>query len=382
MAIRPLPYFQVRGTIYEKQLATELRKDFIPVVKRRLPYHHLSGFDNTTVTGFVKRYKEEYPYFFRADIACFYPTLPHREAMVELQMAYKGLLGLPYVPKRFKQKYLKPLSDWFASLPCVRGIPIGSSLSAIVSALVLMPLWLELKKMPGVKFIVYMDDILVLGKSEGEIAECYQVINHHLDTQLQLHLNERKTHSGRLSLEEVHYCGWSFKGGYARISMEKIAAFKTRFLDAVKQSRRKPIRSFIKRVNRKIDGFGNYYKHGSVGKQFEELDGFIRKELRGYLKRYYHGAVGGTLTNQRFVELGFHSLLNSYRRAKGNAAVKQPRPPRSITLPAPARNDTGFGEQTLVEIRNLLEKVVAQQKLMLSMQRRGLAQLGVNLHKL
>ena len=113
MSIRPLPYFQINDGLFEKQVAEELRKDFIPMIKRRLPDHHLAGFSHSHHLSFVKKYKKEYPWFVRADISCFYPSLPHREALVQLQVAYKSLVGATYMPQSFKKKYLKPLFLYF-----------------------------------------------------------------------------------------------------------------------------------------------------------------------------------------------------------------------------------------------------------------------------
>ena len=160
--IRPLPYYTVTGDIDYALLAQSLRDEFVPKIARRLSAHHLGCFHHDTVIKFVKKHKKKYPYFLRTDVSKFYPSIRHRDLITGMQIAYRDLLGLNYVPKDFKQRYVGAVNNWCKSLPLHEGIPLGSSLSAILAPLMLVPLWLELKRCFQVPFMIYMDDILVL----------------------------------------------------------------------------------------------------------------------------------------------------------------------------------------------------------------------------
>jgi hypothetical protein len=43
--IRPLPYYNTPVSEPERELAARLRQEFVPKIARRLPGHHLRGFD-------------------------------------------------------------------------------------------------------------------------------------------------------------------------------------------------------------------------------------------------------------------------------------------------------------------------------------------------
>jgi hypothetical protein len=212
----------------------------------------------------------------------------------------------------------------------------------------------------------------VLSTSAKACEEAYFLISNHLQQHLHLQLNVKKTESGRLSEHEMHYMGWSFKGGYVRIDSTKTEAFKMRINAEIKRLRNRSIRCFIKRINRKIDGFANYYKHGDVGKQFEALDCFIRQAIRTHLQRYYRDNVRGVFSNDKLTELGFHSLSTAYKKIRSKAVITQPRPPRNIDLPAPPNRAADHSHQMLMDIRNLLEVMKSQQAEMMKLQKKEL----------
>ena len=121
--IRPLPYYSLHVTERERVLAAMLRKEFAPKIARRIKGHHLAGFSNDYIISFIRRHKKTHPFYLRTDIAKFYPNVRHRDMIVYTQIAYKELLGLDYVPRAFKQQYVKGINDWCRSLPLQRGIP-------------------------------------------------------------------------------------------------------------------------------------------------------------------------------------------------------------------------------------------------------------------
>ena len=76
---RPLPYFNIGTTVFERNLAASLRKEFIPKVARRLPDHHLRGFPHYFIVKYVATQKKNYPWFIQMDIEKFYPSIERRE---------------------------------------------------------------------------------------------------------------------------------------------------------------------------------------------------------------------------------------------------------------------------------------------------------------
>ena len=301
---RPFPHYNVGYDQNERKLAKALRKEFIPKITRRLHGHHLCGHPHDFIVKYVANQKKHYPFFIRTDIEKFYPSIEHRDLIVNMQMAYKELLSLNYVPSSFRKKYVPIVNKWCKELPLTRGIPLGSPLSAILAPVMLLPLWLQIKKMFNVPMIVFMDDVLIFAKDREQMTDIYVFLENELSMNYHLKLNLNKTNTGRFAAKSFDFCGWEFTGGYVRIKQSKMDAFLKRINEEHTRCNRSNFRSYIKRINRKIIGFGHYYKFGDVKKQFETLDTEVRKLIRQRLKRE------GTMyaNNALLTGIGFKSL--------------------------------------------------------------------------
>ena len=165
---RPFPHFNVGYVLQEKELAKALRKEFIPKIARRLPGHHLRGHSHDFIVKYVANQKKHYPFFIRTDIEKFYPGIEHRDLIINMQIAYKELLSLKYVPSSFRKKYVPIINAWCKDLPLTRGIPLGSPISAILAPVMLLPLWLQIKKMFNVPMIIFMDDVLIFAQNKEQ----------------------------------------------------------------------------------------------------------------------------------------------------------------------------------------------------------------------
>ena len=99
-----------------------------------------SGFKHGFIPQFVQTHKKKYPFYIKVDIAKFYPSIKHHHLKVETQLAYKKLLGLRYVPKKFKAYLLPLLDQWFDELPTqYQGVPLNSAMSKALTPLLLVP---------------------------------------------------------------------------------------------------------------------------------------------------------------------------------------------------------------------------------------------------
>lgn len=336
--VRPAPYHSAPCLPGESELARNLRDDFVPLLRRRFPWHHLCGLPHGAVPRFVERYRKAYPFFLRTDIAKFYPSVRHQDLVVGVQIAWRDLLGLSYVPSKFKKRYLGPLLRWCEGLPLHRGIPLGSPVSAVAAPLMLVPLWLEVRRTFGVPLTVYMDDVLVCCRDAQQCAEVYALIERRLHDDFDLAPHPGKTVSGRFATGCFSFCGWSFAGGYARIDDEKEREFAERITRSTRtKGHERNSRALVKRVNRLVDGFGHYYKHGDVKRQYERLDVHIRRSVRVALA----GGRTRRIYNDELVRLGLRSLCgilerDSARTRAGKAAAVRYRPLRKA-VPSLAR---------------------------------------------
>ena len=321
--VRPLPYFGAYPCCGERELAASLRRDFLPLLARRLPDHHLVGQKHGSVPAFVARHKKSFPYFVRTDIAGFYPSVRHQDLVVGVQLAWRDLLGLGYVPSKFKRRYVSALVSWCENLPLERGIPLGSPLSGVAAPLMLVPLWLELRRRFGVPLTVYMDDVLVCCRDREEGAEVYAHLVRRLSEDFDLTPQYGKTCSGRFADTPLTFCGWRFAGGYAGVDPSKVEAFRARVDALCRRGERPPVRALVKRLNAAVTAFGHYYKYGSVRRQFAVLDVYIRRRLRESLD-----AGRGSADNGSLHRLGLRSLSDICAGTARRRTARQPVPLR------------------------------------------------------
>ncbi|MDR0833634.1 MAG: hypothetical protein LBN93_05540 [Candidatus Symbiothrix sp.] len=368
--IKPAPYYSTPVTMREQTLATDLRDDFKDKIARSLPHHHIVGFKANHIVSFVSEKKVKYPFFLKVDIAKFYPCVRHLDLIVNAQVAYRDLIHSDYVPKSFKERYLARLNGWCNDLPIIdRGIPIGSPVSAILAPVMLVPLWLDIKARFHCPFIIYMDDVLFCCRDQEQCTELYTWLQNELTVRYDLSLNIKKVKSGRFSAENVDFCGWRFAGGYAGIAPDRIENFKQGILKEMKRSKYETIQSFLKRINRKIDGFGNYYKHGAVRKEFENLDVFVRGEMR----RWLNGTgKSKAYSNQKLNEIGLHQLIICYEKLQNKQRPKKiarPQPTPSLSSRTTAATASGYEISLINHQIDLLEAINKKFTEMLSLQR-------------
>lgn len=207
---KSLPYYSTETIRGERELARDLRKELVPKLERRLPGHHLNGLRHDYIVNFVRKCKKNYPYFLKADIKKFYPSVRHLDIVTGFQIAYRDLLSMKYVPGAFKKKYVRPVNEWTKLLPLTQGIPLGSPLSAILAPMMLIPMWLHIKRTWNVPMVIYMDDVLIMTQSVEQCNAIYVFIENYLVREFNLYLNLDKVLSGKLSAHSVEFCGWRF----------------------------------------------------------------------------------------------------------------------------------------------------------------------------
>jgi hypothetical protein len=287
------PYMVLGDGYPLKAGASWLRNTLKPLMAKRLPNVYYAGFTQNYIPEFVKKHKATHPYFLKIDIQKFYPSVSHHALYVQTLLSYKCLLGVASVPKGFKQK-LEPLyMEFIAQLPLVDyGLPLNSSISKTLAPMLY-------------KFLVFVDDILILSKNKKASTQAYYNMYNYLRA-VALHINLNKVQQGRFHAAVLDYCGWHFAGGYCTISTFKIMAFKDTIASICQNKTFVDTRLFIKKCNNTIHGFGHYYKFGNVSGLFEKLDANIRSNVKGWYKR-----VGRKIpTNIDLVDCGLQSLTN------------------------------------------------------------------------
>ena len=99
----------------------------------------------------------------------------------------------------------------------------------------------------------------------------------------------------------------------------KIIQFKKKIKLFCETNRSIEKRAFFKTINQKIQGFGNYYKHGNVGGLFAGLDAFIRAQVR----QSFRNKKWEYPSNAYIKKMGLRSLVELYKKIPAHIIGKR-----------------------------------------------------------
>ena len=177
-----------------------------------------------------------------------------------------------------------------------RGTPQGAPISPLLSNLYMRRFVLGWKqcgheKRLKARVVVYADDFVILCRGTATRAkEQMQKIM----TALKLTVNEKKTRIARVPEESFDFLGYtigrchSMRTGRAFIGTRP-SRKSTRAICAEigamtrSQSYRKPAAAVVGEINRKLQGWGNYFCLGAVSRAYRAVDNHARHRLRQWL---------------------------------------------------------------------------------------------------
>lgn len=312
-----LPYFK---TTDDKEISKFLRKKFLPGLKKIFPCHFLIQPNHFKNLQKIKILSGKFPYFLRFDISLYYPSISHEILIKEISKVYEEICKKP-VSKRLDKYLKKDIPAFLKQSPYQKGLPIGSSLSHILSGIFLLPLDLRIKN----PFLRYNDDYLIFCRNGKEPELILKKVVIPTLKELNLELNCKKLISGRFNRDRVSFIGFEFFSGYFSIQREKYEQFKKEIKRITGLNRKKRKEAIIKSLNNKILGFGHYYKFASCINDFNDLDSFIRMCLRRYLlkQRNLNPKEGNfVLTNEYLNQMGLKSIKMIKRGSKDKKPLK------------------------------------------------------------
>jgi RNA-directed DNA polymerase len=135
-----------------------------------------------------------------------------------------------------------------------RGIPRGASLSPLLGAFYLLDLDREMEKLE-VKYIRYMDDILILAPTRWKLRKAIRVLNKTFN-KLGLEQHPDKTLIGRTE-RGFDFLGYFLKPGILSVAKKTIKQFKTRIARLYEQGAGiHRIRDYVKKWLQWVNGLG------------------------------------------------------------------------------------------------------------------------------
>lgn len=165
------------------------------------------------------------------------------------------------------------------------GTPQGGNLSPLLSNIMLNELDQELDKR-GLRFVRYADDCLIFVKSEFSARRVMRSVTRYIEKDLGLKVNATKSKVTKPEDPDVKYLGFAYyrerETGEYKVKPHALSI--ERFQNKLRQTSKKnwsiDMGTRIRKLNRIIYGWVNYFKIGAMKKVLTKISGNLRYRLR------------------------------------------------------------------------------------------------------
>jgi RNA-directed DNA polymerase len=251
--------------------------------------------------------KQGHQYVVDVDLKSYFDTIPHDKLMALLQTRIADGRVLKLVEQFLKARILEDLKTWTPD----QGAPQGAVLSPLLSNVYLNPLD-HLMASRGFAMTRYADDLVIQCRSREE-AEAALAVVQQWTAEAGLTLHPTKTKIVDATTEGFEFLGYRFVKHRRFPRKKSLAKFKDAIRAKTRRTAGRSLNTIISDINRTTRGWFEYFKHSHY-KTFIEVDGWIRRRLRGILrKRTGRRGVSNGCDHQRwpniyFTEHGLYSL--------------------------------------------------------------------------
>lgn len=215
-----------------------------------------------------------------ADLRSYFDSIPHERLMarVEARISDGRLLGL------LRSYLAQDIFDGLQSWTPTGGTPQGAVISPLLGNLYLHPLDVHLQE-GGYRLVRYADDFVVLCRSREEADAALAEVREWVEAN-GLSLHPGKTHVGdcREPGQGFEFLGYRFEAGRRWVRKKSFDRLKDRVRDKTKRTRGDSLARVIDDLNPGLRGWFGYFKH-AYHTTFTEVDGFVRRRLRAFLRK-------------------------------------------------------------------------------------------------
>jgi RNA-directed DNA polymerase len=202
------------------------------------------------------------------------------------------------------------------------GTPQGGVISPLLANIYLHHLDRRLKE-SGKVFVRYADDVVILAESLRDARRALNLAKVILEEDLKLKLNGEKTSVYRVvKIRGVEFLGYRITLDKVQPTQEAVRRFKdkVRFLTRRQQGRK--VENVIWRLNPVLRGWGNYYRKSTIKVKFWDLDQWIQRRIRGYIKKRWWRTDIRRIPTKELLGMGLttlESVMNIPRPLKWRA---------------------------------------------------------------
>lgn len=198
------------------------------------------------------------------------------------------------------------------------GSPQGGVISPLLANIYLDDFDQEMTRR-GHKLIRYADDILIFKGSRKGAQNALKVASSHLENELKLTVNLRKTHLTDLD-EGVGYLGFVIHREYIQIKDGKIRALKQKLKKATRRNTPVNLEKVIADVNPILRGFVNYFKLANCKTVLKNLMSWLRRRLRAIQMKLWKKPAK---LHRRLRQLGYNGEFKRIKMASWKNASCQ-----------------------------------------------------------
>ena len=249
-------------------------------------------------------------YVVDADLKGYFDSIPHDRLKSRIEETISDGRLLSLLSSWLEQDIVQGVKRWTPA----GGTPQGAVISPLLANLYLHPLDIRMRQR-GYRMIRYADDFVILCRSAAEAQQALREVEVWVEAN-GLALHPDKTHVGdcREKGQGFEFLGYRFEAGRRWVRKKSRQALKAKIRTKTRRTRGKSLEWIIADLNPMLRGWFGYFKHANR-REFEALDGFIRRRLRALLrKQQKRPGHGGCHADHRrwpiafFAEAGLFTL--------------------------------------------------------------------------